>query len=245
MNIHFKLFRDGGFGGAGGLLSSVDPATALGGLGLGVLGSIGQIIGMGSANKQLKTLEANDPANSRASLAQTLLNARMPGAAQEQQNIYANRAATIGNINRNATDSTQATALAGNAEGVTNEAFNKLGIQEAQSYPERLQLLQEAQDKAFQDKAQIQGAINANKQNAWGSVANGGFSLANFGMNGGLNKIFPGGGGSGLNNGTSLNYGSGIPNQGGSPQIYNSTGYIDPNSPGYLTPEYQNPFQIR
>jgi len=160
------------------------------GLGLGLIGSIGQLFGNGRANRELSDLEKNDPANQQSALAQTLLNARMPGATQEQQNIYANRAQTIANINRNATDSTQANLLAGNAEGVTNDAFNKLGIQEAQSYPERLKMLQEAQEKSFADKAQIEGAINANRQNTWGSIANGGFSLGNFGMNGGFNGMF-------------------------------------------------------
>ena len=204
-------------------MPGADPYSAIAGVGLGIVGSIGQLLGNARANRELTSLEQNDPANKNAALAQTLLNARMPGATQEEQNIYANRENTIANINRNATSSTQANSLAGQAEGVTNEAFNKLGIQEAQSYPERLKMLQDAQEKAFADKAQIEGAINANRQNTWGSIANGGFSLGNFGMNGGFSGMF--GGGSGLNNGTS-SVGN-ISNQGlGVPGMYNSTGLI-------------------
>lgn len=194
----------------------------LGGLALGAIGAIGKLFGAGKANKKLSALQASDPtytanplANERLGLAKTLLNARMPGAASIERNIYGNQANTLSNIDRNATDSSQALSLAGGVQGQTNDAFNKLGIQEGQNYQQNYQNLVGAEQGAinegdkvyddsvrrFGDRAQIQGQQNQNNQNVWQSVANAGFGIADYGINGGFGNPFKKK--SGLNNSTS------------------------------------------
>lgn len=193
--------------------SGLNPASAIG-MGIGLIGSIGQLFGNAKANKELRALQASDPsynanplAQQRLGLAQTLLNARMPGSASMERNIYGNQANTISNINRNSTDSSQALALGAAAQGSTNQAFDQLGQQEAQDYQRRYSNLVGAQegainegDKVFQDnvrrfgdRGQIQGAINANRQNTWQSISNLGFGISDLAQNGG----FGGKGGSG------------------------------------------------
>lgn len=215
------------------------------GMALGVIGSIGQLFGNAKANRELRALQASDPnyatsqagqqnnqiAQGRYGLAETILNSQMPGTAQEQNNILGAQSNVVGNANRTATNSAQALAVGAGAQGQTDQAFNNLALQQADWYKGNLANYNQAGqgvinegDKRYQDqirqygdKAQIQGAINANRQNTWGSIANGGFALSNFGMNGGFSGMF--GKGSGLNNSTSIV--GNIPNQGlGIPNMY-------------------------
>jgi len=188
----------------------MDPLSMIG-LGTGLIGGIGSLFGAGRANRRLKKLMKMNPvykenplAREQLGLAQTLLNARMPGAASMERNIYGNQANTLGQVNRNATDASQALALAAGVQGQTNQAFSNLGIQEAQDYQRRYGNLTNAQgvvinegDKVhqdsvrrFQDMAQIQGAMNANTQGAWNSLSNLGIGMANVGMAGGFNGLF-------------------------------------------------------
>jgi hypothetical protein len=191
-------------------------ASAIG-LGVGLVGTVGKLFSAGKANSQLNALIGQDPtytanpiAGQRLGLAQQLLNARQPGAANAEANIYGNQASTQANIERNATDSSQALAAGAGAQGQTNQAFTNLGAQEASGYMGRVQNLAGAQqgeinegDKVYQDQvrrfgdlAQIRGAQNQNRQSAWGSVANAGSAVTSFGLQGGFSKIFGGGGGS-------------------------------------------------
>lgn len=183
------------------------------GLAVGLVGGVGRLFARGKANKEMKALMARNPvyrenplAKQRLGLAQSLLNARMPGAATAEKNIFANQANQISNINRGATDSAQALALATGTQGQTNQAISDLGQQEAADYQRRFGNYAGAQEgvineqnKVFQDQvrrfsdtAQIQGQINQNRQNSWGEVSNLGFGLANFGMSGGFNNMFGG-----------------------------------------------------
>jgi len=183
-------------------------------LGVGGIGAIGGLVNMfGSGNKlaslykQDPTYTANPIANQRMGMAQTLLNARMPGATAMERNIYGNQANQLANVNRNATDASQALALGAAAQGQTNQAFQNLGTQEQQDYYNRLQNLTSAQqgviaegDKVYQDKvrrfndlASLKGAQMQNTQNAWNSLANLGFGAA------GISSMW-GGGGAGGNN---------------------------------------------
>lgn len=191
---------------------------AIAGLGLGVIGGIGNLFGNRKANRRLEDLikqnpqyQANPLAKQQLGLAQTLLNARMPGAASAERNIYQNQANMMGQVNRNATDASQALALAAAGQGQANQAFGNLATQEAQDYQRRYGNLTNAQatqinedDKVYQDKvrrfqdlAQIRGAQNANRQNAWSSLSNLGFGAMNLGMAGGFGNIFGGGNQSG------------------------------------------------
>lgn len=188
----------------------MDPISAIG-AGVGLIGTIGSLFGNARANRRLEQLIKQNPtykenpiARERMALAQQLLNARMPGAAALERNIYTNQAGTLDQIQRNATDSSQALALAAGVQGQTNQAFQNLGVQEAQDYYNRLNNLGSAQQgviaegdkvyqdqvRRFQDLAQIRGAQNANRQNSWGTVSNLGFGLMNYGLaaGGGLGK---------------------------------------------------------
>ena len=184
------------------------PLAAVG-LGLGVAGSLGKLFGGGNANleallKQDPQYKANPIASQRMALAQNLLNARMPGASNYEANIYGNQANQQANIERNATDGSTALALGASSQGQTNKSFGDLSTQEAQDYQRRYGNLVGAQqgeiaegDKIYQDQvrrfedlAKIRGAQNENTQNAWGSVSNLGFGLANFGLSGGFNTVF-------------------------------------------------------
>lgn len=181
------------------------------GLGVGLIGMVGKAIGRGKANREMDKLlkenpayTANPEAAKRLGLAQTLLNARMPGSAAVEKNIYGTQAGTIDNINRNATDSSQALALASGVQGQTNDAFNQLGVQEAQDYQRRLHNLTGAQEgviregdkvygdqvRRFHDKANVKAAQNENRQNTWGDISNFGFGLMDFGLNGGQDELF-------------------------------------------------------
>lgn len=190
-----------------------DPLSIAGGV-LGVAGGVANLIGTGKRNRQLNQLLAQDPtykANplvaQRLGLANTLLNARMPGAAAAERNIYQTQANTMANVNRNATDSSQALALAGAGQGQANQAFTNLETQEAQDYQRRYGNLVGAQDasvqeqdKVFQDQvrhfndaAQIKGAQSQNTQNAWNSLSNLGFGVMNLGLAGGSSMFGTGG----------------------------------------------------
>lgn len=202
------------------------------GAGVGIAGGIGKMIGRGKANKRMEALMAQNPvykenplARQRLGLAQSLLNARMPGAAAAEQNIYANQANRLSQVQRNATDSSQLLALGAQAQGQANQSFGDLGMAEAQDYQRRYGNLAGAQEgviregdkvfqdetRRFQDKVQIQGAQNANRQANWGDVSGMGFGLMDFGMSGGFGKMFGAGGGgsAGADRGISSNPWSG------------------------------------
>jgi len=177
----------------------MDPLS-LASLGIGGLGAIGGIINSFTSGNKLKKLYSQEPqyqvspyASQRLSMAQNLLNARMPGATSMERNIYGNQANQLANVNRNATDSSQALALGSAAQGQTNQAFQNLGTQEQQDYYNRLQNLSGAQQgmiqegdkvyqdqvRRFQDLAGITGANMQNRAGAFNSIANLGFGGAN------------------------------------------------------------------
>lgn len=190
----------------------VEPITAIAGGALGLAGGIGSMFANRRANRELDKLlkqnpvyQANPIASQRLGLAQSLLNARMPGAASVERNIYGAQANQLANINQNATDASQALALASAVQGQTNNAFQNLGIQEAQQFQQRYNNLSNAQegminegDKAYQDQirrfqdlAAIRGAQAQNRQANWATISNMGGSLMNFGLSGGMGGLFP------------------------------------------------------
>ncbi len=179
-------------------------------LGTGIIGSIGKIFARGKANRELRKLQGQDPAyaanpiaQQRLSLAQNLLNARMPGAQQAERNIYQAQGNQFANIGRNATDSSQALALGASTLGQSQDEFNKLGMNEAQDYQRRYSNVVGAQegqinegDKVFQDQTrrygdlvQNKGAQAANNAANWGDISSLGFGLADFGASGGFGNF--------------------------------------------------------
>lgn len=163
-------------------------------------------------------------------MAQSLLNARMPGASAMERNIYGNQANQLANVNRNATDSSQALALGAAAQGQTNQAFQNLGVQEQQDYYNRLQnytgaqqgVIQEGdkvyQDKVrrFQDLAGLTGAGEQNTQQGWNSIANLGFGGASLASQWGMMNQ---GGGSNVNPSASRNGFMGMQAQSATPPV--------------------------
>lgn len=88
------------------------------------------------ANKirpQWQQYQANPLAAQQLGTAQNAYNGRAAGAVQEEQNIFNNQANTQASVERNATDSGTALAMAAAGQGGTNDALGKLGIQEAQN----------------------------------------------------------------------------------------------------------------
>jgi alkylated DNA nucleotide flippase Atl1 len=191
------------------------PLAAAIGLGVGLVGGIGKMFGRGKANREMSrllksnpTYKANPLVAQRLGLAQSLLNARMPGATAIERNLFASQANTMAGAQRNATDSSQLLALGSASQAQTNQAVNNLGIQEQQDYYNRLGSLEGAQmaqvgedDKVYQDQvrrwqdtAQIKGMQNANRQAGWGDLSNLGFGLMQFGMAGGVDNLFSGNG---------------------------------------------------
>jgi hypothetical protein len=183
------------------------------GVGIGVAGAIGQMFGRGKANGQMGRLMKSNPtyqenplAKQRLGMAQQLLNARMAGAAKLENNIFANQANRVSGLQKSATDATQLLMGGAQSQSQTNDALFNLGIMEDQNFDNRLNRVEGAQqgvineqDKVFQDQVrrfqdnmQIQGAMNANRQNNWGTLSNMGFGLASFGMQGGFDGMFSG-----------------------------------------------------
>ncbi len=190
----------------------MDPLS-LASTAMGLIGGIGKLFGRKKANKELNKLQAQDPrytanpeAEKRLGLANSLLNARMPGAASIEKNIYTSGANANANFSRNAGDSTQALLGGAAIAGQQGKQLNDLGIEEANDYQRRYQNQVGAQQgvineqdkvynddvRRFGDKAQIQGAISQNKQQNWQDFSNLGFGMADFGVNGGFGGLFGG-----------------------------------------------------
>jgi len=196
--------------------------VAAAGLAVGIGGMVGKGIARSKANKQLSKLQGQDPiyqenplAAQRLGLANTLLNARMPGASQAQRNIQTAGANTVAGAQRNATSGAQALSVGTAVNAQQGQQFNDLGQQEAQDYQRRYGNLVGAQEgmineqqnvfqdevRRFGDKTQIQGAQAENRANTWGDVSRLGFGVADLGMAGGFNQfkgMFGGGGSQGM-----------------------------------------------
>lgn len=186
-------------GQGGGLMDALGPI----GMGIGAVGAIGKLIARGAANRKLGELQQLDPtykinplAQQRLGLANTLLNARMPGSVAAERNIYGNSANQLYNVNKVATDASQAISAASGIGGQADQAFNQLGQQEAQDYQRRYGNLVGAQEgmisegdkvyqdqvRRYQDMAQLQGAQSENNTSGMSDISNLGWGLADFGM---------------------------------------------------------------
>lgn len=194
-------------------------------VGVGVVGMVGGMVSRGKSNRKMKKLQAEAEANryvanplaqKRLDLANTLLNARMPGASGAEKNIYTGGANALAKTQRNATDSNQLLLSGAAIQGQQNEDFTNLAQMENQDYQRRYgnqvaaqegvieegNKVQMGKQAVLQQKAQLQGAQAANTAANWSSISNLGFSAANFGMNGGFSsgmgqKFWGSGGGGG------------------------------------------------
>lgn len=132
-------------------------SSAVGGA-LGTIGTIAANLEGDKTRKRLLHMIGTDPkyeqseyAKSRLGLATQLLNSRMPGATAMERNIYSNQANFNSQVDRNATGGSQALALAAAGQGETNNAFNQLGVSEAQDYYRRLENMNQANEGMTQE----------------------------------------------------------------------------------------------
>jgi hypothetical protein len=170
------------------------------GAGIGVIGAVGGMINSfttaSKLNRMANAITPVDPtygvsqyAKDRLSLAQNLLNARMPGASTIERGIQTNQATQENSVNRTATDSAMALSTLGQVQGQSNRAMSNLGVQEQQDYYNREANLSNAQqgmvaegDKVYQDqlrdyqekealKNAYMGAAMQDKAQAWSSLS--------------------------------------------------------------------------
>lgn len=162
-------------------------------VGLGVVGAGSKIISgihqnhlANQIHPDYQAYQTSPYAKQQLGLAQQLFNGRMPGASQEEQNILGSQGNYLSDINRNATDSSQALALGGLSQGVTNNAFGNLQTKELQSKMGFLDNLNAAYqsminegNKAYQSSFdKYQSDVNAKSalRNAGAQNVNSGFS---------------------------------------------------------------------
>ena len=176
------------------------PVT-IGLIGAGV-GMVGKAIGRAQANKQMKALLAEQPTYTenplyakQYALAQNMFNAQMPGTQTYLSQIERSRAAETATAERAGQNPLLASAA---AAAQANEASGQLAGQQAawkqQSYGalgSASQALAEEQQRVYADKlrqfqvrAQLEGAMQENRQNTWGDIANAGFGVATLGAQG-------------------------------------------------------------
>lgn len=218
----------------------MNPLSIIG-LGAGLIGGIGQLFGTSKSNKQLQALQAQNDAlaNERLGLARTLLNGKMPGSAEMERNIFTNQANTVGNLQRNATSANELLLGGAGAQTQTNDALNKLGIEEQQDYQRRYGNLQDAQQAklaSLEADAQLEGAQRANNYNTWGNIANMGFGIANLGMMSGTNGLF----GKGSTTPLSHRIDGAVPTSIPNVSIPNQTGLYGNSAGVYVNPDDLN-----
>lgn len=174
---------------------------------LGLVGAgISALSGLITSGKQkrlARKIKLNDPtyeeskyAKNNLALAQQLYNARMAGAAQQEQNILSGQSNAISAVQRNASSGTDALAAAAGIQGQTNQSFADLGLAEAQDKLQRYALVNQANqqmvaegDKVYGDKLRkYQEALQAKNalqgaalQNFHNSIAGFGNALAMYG----------------------------------------------------------------
>ena len=175
------------------------------GLGLQVAGTIGANIDADKTRKKMSNLLGTDPTYTQSSyapntlaIAKNLYNGRMAGAAGLENGIYGSQANTLANVNRNATDGSQALAMGAATQGQTNQAFQNLAQMENQNKQANFQNvaaanqgMTEEHTKAFddtvrkwQDQMGVLMARNAIRQQEWGNMGQLGQSISGAGSMG-------------------------------------------------------------
>ena len=197
-------------------------AIAIGGAVVAGAGTIGGIASRASANKQIREQLKNRPMPQISNLARTQLNARMPGAEQQERNIYQSGANTMGRTQQAATSAADVMQAAAGIQSQTNNAMAALGLQEAGDYQRRYgnlvneeQYNQAQRMQDFETVNSAQAAIAQNRAKSWGDVTQFGMGAASAalgGAGGASNLMGKGGGGAGAPAGTmTTNYASYAP----------------------------------
>jgi hypothetical protein len=162
------------------------------GLALGAANSIGRWIS-GAKQKRLanqinpiwKQYQTSPYAKQQLGIAQQMFNGRMSGAGAMERNIASGQAGQLANIGRNATDSSQALALAMGTQGQANSAYGNLAQMEGQNKAAMYQNLERAYgtminegqlehgsiiDKFDRDVMQKNALTNAGMNNQYGAI---------------------------------------------------------------------------
>lgn len=160
-------------------------------------------------NPEFENYKTSPFANKQLGLANNFLNGRMAGAADQERNILSSQSQFLNNIQGNATDSGQALALGGLSQGVTNDAFNKLGIREQENKYNMLDNLnaayqsminegnkeyQSIADKYQSDvqaKTALRGAGATNTFSGFSDLGSGAFMANQFGLFGAKPYKYP------------------------------------------------------
>jgi hypothetical protein len=138
----------------------------LGSLIPGMVSGVKQIVNSfqdGRASRKINPVynpyEVSQYAKAKHGLAGLLLNGRMAGASQAENNIFQAQANTAAQAQRAAGDSSTLLAMLAGTQAQTNDSLNQLGVAESQDYQNRLQNYNAAQDamtaemdKVYQDK---------------------------------------------------------------------------------------------
>lgn len=171
----------------------------LGATGLGTAFKFGTGLLQNAMANKIKPVFDDQYVKAQLGTAQNMFNGRMAGAANLENNIRAAQGQTMNNINRNATDASQALALAQGTQNTANDQFNNLQTQEAQNKYAMLQNLNNAYGAANQNmlnKFQIETqAKSATREGAYknmfgalGDLGALGISAGSLGLFGRANK---------------------------------------------------------
>jgi hypothetical protein len=216
-------------------------AIAIGGAVVAGAGTVGGIVGRAKTNKQIREQLKNRPMPQISNLAKTQLNARMPGAAQQERNIYQSGSNAMGRTQQAATSAADVMQAAAGIQSQTNNAMSALGLQEAGDYQRRYgnlvneeQYNQAQRMQDFETVNSAQAAIAQNRAKSWGDALQFGMGVASVGLSGMGGSFGKAGGGGGVNQANAVSNMS-------------KMGYPTANMPSNtgLVPGALNPFALR
>ena len=139
-------------------------------------------------NKRLKEIMAKMEAPSKAALNQAQLerNARMPGAAQAEQNIFQSGANALGRMQQGATSSADIMQAAAGVQSQENQGFQNLAGQEGQykaqanqAYLQALNSYQQQYNDYLQSQISAQSSLGQGQAAAFGAISGLGGGLMN------------------------------------------------------------------
>jgi len=176
--------------------------------GTAVVGTAASMFSKHQANKKLKEMEKNMPTYSmdegvkkRLGLSQTLLNARMPGAAAAERNIYQTQANQMAGAQRGATSGNELLLAGSGAAAQAGQQFGALNQAENADYQRRYGNVSSATDamaaekqaefankmQNYQQSVAMEGARQANTQQAISQGTQLGMGLGSMAQEGAFN----------------------------------------------------------
>lgn len=167
------------------------PLLAIG-AGIAGLGAIGKFFAGNKQSKEAKKInpiwkqyESSPYAAQQLGLAKQMFGGRMAGAPQYERNILSSQGNVLDSVNRNATDASQALAMAAATQGQTDQSLSDLQTQESQNKYSLLDNLNQAygtmigegnkvydsvRDKYMLDSQRKDALASSGAQNKYGAV---------------------------------------------------------------------------